>query len=54
MKEWMTKCMDLRKELDVAVEVGIGYVDHTGCHQLLFLTIRPTRVALTPGCHSIG
>jgi hypothetical protein len=28
---------------------GIGYMDHTGCHQLVFVTIRPTRV-VTPGC----
>jgi hypothetical protein len=27
----------------------IGYVDHTGCHRLVFLTIRSTRV-VTPGC----
>jgi hypothetical protein len=31
----------------------IGYLNHTGCHQLNVLTTRPTRV-VTPGCHSIG
>jgi hypothetical protein len=25
-------------------------IDQTGCHKLVFLTIRPTRVAATPGC----
>jgi hypothetical protein len=27
----------------------IGHVDHTGCHQLVLSSIRPTRV-VTPGC----
>jgi hypothetical protein len=27
----------------------IGYTDNTGCHQFVFVTIRPTRV-VTPGC----
>jgi hypothetical protein len=31
------------------------YMDHTGCHRLHVLTMRPARVAATPGCcHSIG
>jgi hypothetical protein len=34
-------------------EVGIGYMGHAGCQQLVASTIRPTRV-VTPGCHQIG
>jgi hypothetical protein len=29
---------------------GCHHMDHTGCHQLVSSTIRPTRVAATPGC----
>jgi hypothetical protein len=35
-------------------QIEIGYVDHTGCRQLVSATIRPTRVALTPGGGQIG
>jgi hypothetical protein len=40
------------KTLRIATQVGcqIGYMHHTGCHQMESLTIRPTRVAATPGC----
>jgi hypothetical protein len=27
----------------------IGYMDHAGCHQLMFVTARPTRVEPLPG-----
>jgi hypothetical protein len=43
----------VHRHLEVRPQVGFGYMDHTGCHRLVFFAIRPTRV-LTPGGRGVS